>query len=351
MAHRRRLARNRDLMGIQNLFRNKAGYFTYRHPQTGKTFGLGRDKEIAVAEAVQANLRFQRQAITLLDRIDGRDKRTVSDWCDEYGHHPRMKYLREGLGHYILENLTPLQINDWLDAKWKDKKRMRQAMLGTAKVVLGAAIGKGWIKFNPASDLTTETPVTIRERLSFDEFLKIYEKAELPLKRAMELALMTGARRENVIRLKKADVHDGFLHIEHNKSKENEEPMKVRYPLSMYLPCLQLTLGDVIGRCKDNIISKYLIHHKANVGKAKPGMKFRDKTIEQQFRDAREAAGIVAKAGKTLPTFHEIRSLAKMLWDEQGIDTKLLLGHKTEKMSALYGNRRGKDWLTVSAKS
>ena len=167
----------------------------------------------------------------------------------------------------------------------------------------------------------------------------------------MEFALMTGARRDNVVNLLRTDVHDGFLHIEHIKSKENEEPMKVRYPLEMYLPCVQWTLGGIVARCKDNIVSKFLIHHNSHVGRAKPGMKFRAKTIEQQFRDARDAAGIESGAGKTPPTFHEIRSLAKMLWNEQGIDTMVLLGHKTEKSAALYGDRRGKDWLTVSTKS
>lgn len=94
MAHRRRLAKNRDLTGIQNLFRDGAGYYTYRHPQTKTTYGLGRDKARAVTQAVEANLKFQNQAVTLLDRINGRDKRTVNDWCDLYGKHPRMKYRR-----------------------------------------------------------------------------------------------------------------------------------------------------------------------------------------------------------------------------------------------------------------
>lgn len=283
----------------------------------------------------------------MLDKILGKDKRTVNDWCDEFGHHERMKYLRDGLGHYVLENLTPLQINEWLN-KWNDKPTMRQAMLGTAKTVFGGAIGKGWIRSNPASDLTTDTPVTMRERLTLEDYLKIYDKAEWPLKRAMEFALMTGARRENVIKLAKADISDGHLHIQHIKTKKDEEPMKVRYPLSMYLPDVKWTLGDIVGRCKDNILSKYLIHHKTHAGRAKPGDKFRDKTIEQLFREARDAADIVVREGKTPPTFHEIRALAKMLWSAHGVDTKTMLGHKTEKMAALYGDRRGKDWITLA---
>lgn len=352
MAPRSRSPKNRDLAGIPNLYRDSDGYFTYRHPVTKEIFGLGKNKAHAVTQALQANLHFQKQAVTLLDRITGVAERTVNDWCDEYeklkGKHARMKYLREGLGHHVLERLQAVQINEWLD-RWQDKKRMRQAMLGTAKVVFGEAIGKGWIKDNPAGDLTTPSPTTMRERMTLDDFQRIYAKAEWPLQRAMEFALMTGARRENVIRLMSADVFDGHLHIEHIKAKAGEEPMKVRYPLSMYLPDVKWTLGDVVSRCRDNILSKYLIHHRAHAGRAQPGDKFRDKTIEQLFREAREAAGIVANDGHTPVTFHEIRALAKMLWDAQGIDTKTMLGHKTEQMAALYRDRRGRDWLTVGA--
>ena len=226
---------------------------------------------------------------------------------------------------------------------------MRQAMLGAAKQIFGAAIGKGWIKYNPASDLKTDAPVPVRERLTFEDFVKIYAKAEWPLQRAMEFALMTGARRENVIRLMRDDIADDHLHIEHIKSKENEEPMRVRYPLSMYLPDVKWTLGDIVSRCKDNIISKYLIHHKAHQGRAKPGHKFRDKTIEQMFRDAREAAGVVPREGRTPTTFHEIRALSKKLWKAQGVDTKVLLGHKTDRMGDLYDDPRGKYWVTLKA--
>jgi integrase len=330
------------------LYLNSQGYFYYRNPVTGVETGLGRNKAQAVTQAVQANLHFQGQAVTLLDKILGKDKRTVNDWCDEFGHHERMKYLRDGLGHYVLENLTALQINEWLN-KWNDKPTMRQAMLGTAKTVFGGAIGKGWIRSNPASDLTTDRPVTMRERLTLEDYLKIYDKAEWPLKRAMEFALMTSARRENVIKLERSDVQDGYLHIEHIKAKSGEEPMRVKYPLSMFLPDVKWTLGDIVARCKDNIISKYLIHHKAHAGRAKPGHKYRDKTIEQLFREAREAAGIVARDGHTLPTFHEIRALSKKLWKAQGVDTKILLGHKTERMGDLYDDPRGKYWITLEA--
>ena len=53
------------------------------------------------------------------------------------------------------------------------------------------------------------------------------------------------------------------------------------------------------------------------------------------------AGSITLPDGKGAPTFHEIRSLSKRLYDEQGnVDTKALLGHRTEKMGALYADPR-----------
>jgi len=346
MAPRSRSPKNRDLAGINNLYRDESGYFTYRHPITKEVFGLGRNKAHAITQAVQANLHFQKQAVTLLDRITGTARRTVNDWCDEYelikGKHVRMKYLRDGLGQNVLENIKPVDINNWLDDRWKDKKRMRQAMLSTASVVFGEAIGKGWIVSNPAADLTTPTPKTMRHRLVLDTFKSIYEKAEPPLQRAMELALMTCARRQNVVKAQKKDIADGHLHIEHIK-----DGLKVRYPMSLYLPAIGWTLGDVIARGRSSTVSRYLIHHQKHAGRAKPGDKYRDKTIEAMFRDARESAGVV---GDNPPTFHEIRSLAMRLWDSAGYNANKMAGHKTAKSSALYLDSRGVEWVTAGTR-
>jgi integrase len=348
MAPRSRLPRNKGLP--PNLYQNEDGYFRYRNPSTGQWFGLGRNKAIAVTQAIQANLHIQGEAVTLLDRITGKHQRTVNDWCDEYerkkGENARIKYLRKGLGEYILEKLEPLQVGDWLKT-WDNKLRMRQAMLGIAKTVFSEAIGAGWIKSSPAEFLTTEQPKTRRDRLTLDEFKAIYAAADRPLQRAMELAIMTCARRENILMAKFSDIEAGHLHIIHIKAKPGEDPVKARYPLSMCLPELGWTLGDVIGRCRDNVVSKFLIHHSTTAGMAKAGSHWRDKSIEQMFRNAREKAGITQQAGKTPQTFHEIKSLAKSLWEHHGYNTMLMCGHKTEKMSALYRDRRGKEWQTV----
>lgn len=55
MARTRNHAR-RDLP--PNLYVRNGGYYCYRDPRTGKEYGLGRDKRLAVTEAIAANMAF-----------------------------------------------------------------------------------------------------------------------------------------------------------------------------------------------------------------------------------------------------------------------------------------------------
>jgi hypothetical protein len=123
----------------------------------------------------------------------------------------------------------------------------------------------------------------------------------------------------------------------------------VRYPLTMRLDIKGWTLGEVIRQCRTQVVSKYLLHHTDARGKGKIGDGYNPTHFTILFQTVRDGLGIKAAEGRTPPTVHEIRSLAKQQWDLQGIDTKTLLGHKSDTMANLYRDRRGKDWLTLSA--
>ena len=52
--------------------------------------------------------------------------------------------------------------------------------------------------------------------------------------------------------------------------------------------------------------------------------------------------------GKTPPTFHEIRSLSERLYSRQGdVRTQELLGHRDPRMTAVYHDVRGAEWVRV----
>jgi hypothetical protein len=85
-----------------------------------------------------------------------------------------------------------------------------------------------------------------------------------------------------------------------------------------------------------------VVHHAIEHGRAPLGSRVHPDRISHAFAEARELAQVKPDPGRTAQTFHEIRSLAKRLYaDQGGVDSKALLGHLTEKMSDLYADPRG----------
>ncbi|MNX50053.1 hypothetical protein D3C86_806700 [compost metagenome] len=94
---------------------------------------------------------------------------------------------------------------------------------------------------------------------------------------------------------------------------------------------------DVFARCRTTaVVNTYINHHICGNLKAPRGLKIKRKTFSKMFLEARRLTGYIAEDG---PTLHEIRSLSKQLYIEQdGVDTKALLGHLTHTMPDLYAN-------------
>lgn len=155
----------------------------------------------------------------------------------------------------------------------------------------------------------------------------------------MLLALVTGQRREDIANMKFSDIKDGYLHIEQSKTGA-----RIALPLNLRCEAIGLSLEDVIRKCRDRFVSPYLLHGKMN-SKAKPVNLI---LVSKEFAAARDAAGIVPPAGKTPTTFHEQRSLSERLYRAQGIDTKILLGHKTQSTTDRYNDDRGKEWTKLA---
>lgn len=96
------------------------------------------------------------------------------------------------------------------------------------------------------------------------------------------------------------------------------------------------------------IESRHLIHHSRQVSKAMPGQPIMLDTISKAFADARDrAATRLGIEFDSPPTFHEMRSLAARLHAAEGRDAQVLLGHKSSKMTDLYRDSRGAEWLEV----
>lgn len=363
---RKRLAKNKGFP--PNLYQNPAGYFYYKNPGTKQQKGLGRDRAHAFAEARAANaVLATMKPSSLADWVAGKTEYTLAEWLPVYRVlwmekvEPKPSsvaasdvYLRRLADSEFaarrLSEVSTLMIAQYLDA-YKVARGAPSAKQMRSKLsdVFRWAETQGLIDAgrNPVTATRPHKMVVARERMSLDQFLAVREHAPVWLRNAMNLALVTGQRREDIVTMKFTDWKDGRLHVAQGKSGG-----KVRLALDggIALSKAGMSIGDVVKMCRDSIASPYLVHHVRHQSKAKPGHKLTGGGVGDSFSTARQAAGIAAQEGRTPITFHEIRSLSERLYREEfgAAFAQQILGHKSAEMTEKYDDLRG-EWKVISA--
>lgn len=354
--------RNRKNVSLPpNVYPNRGSY-VWKHPVTGKRYGLGSNKAVALAQAHEANLSVLNllEKPRLVHRIAGQPE-TLSEWLDQYKEIVDKRYtdnkiakstrddrkqkcntINGKIGETLLKQVSTRTIADFLKTYDDEgKARMGQAMRSLLLDIFREAISAGWCDRNPVEVTRSERVKTKRERLSLDQFMAIYAKAkeESPewMTHCLELAILTAQRRGDLAKMKYTDIKDGCLNVIQQKNKcADEIGHKVAIPMEIVVTrfSLQTTLAKT-----RNVVSRHLIHHTKQVGRAKLGSKVRDVSLAQEFARLRDLVGIT---GENPPTLHEVRSLAARLYTETyGKEfANALLGHKSVKMTELYLDER-----------
>jgi integrase len=347
-----------------NLHESKPGYYTYRHPITKKIHALGRiPLAQAIYEAQQINFEIAQVVPrkTLAEKISAHTsaqavKETISDLLKKMpttgvkestiSHRKyRDRFIEKELGAVPCAELTTKHIADMLE-KIEAEGKMQWAVQIRSRMKAICRRGKalGWMKENPADD-TERAKVTVRrKRMSFEVFKATLEKAPevaVWLPNAMLLALVSGQDLSTVGRWERSFQEDGYAVLTRGKTG-----VRIAIPLELRMNAVGLSLADVIARCRTTgVVSKYLIHHVRGNVRAPKGSPIKLKTISEKFLEARRLAGY---RDETDPTWHEIRSLSKRLYMEQGgVDTKALLGHMTDAIADMYANSRGLEPMKV----
>lgn len=369
MAARRREAKRRNWPAHLN--QNGAGYFYWRDPDTKKSHGLGREKDHAFSEARAANLAVEQRRGTksLAQKITEPEGKTLDVWCAEYEAiyietrnvtASTIKTMQAGvraarsapfLGRH-LRSIKTDEVATFIESATATRGPQMAALIRkTLADIFREAEVKGLIETgkNPVSVTRIPQFEVERSRLTLEQFRAVYEKAcqmEPWVARSMELAVLSGQRREDIAEMQFADVKDGFLFVTQQKSRGK---VKLRIPVSVRLDVLNLSLDDVIKRCRDSVVSKSMIHHARHIGKQKPGYPVDKDSLTRGFRLARTAAEIEWEEGGTAPTFHELRSLAARLYTKQyGAEfAQAILGHKSASMTEMYRDTRGAEWTEV----
>ncbi|WP_025122277.1 MULTISPECIES: phage integrase Arm DNA-binding domain-containing protein [unclassified Serratia (in: enterobacteria)] len=353
--------------------RTKKVYWRYKHPVTGKFHGLGTDEAAATAIAAEATTRLTEQKMNQLLIVRDKISRSlgesisVSGWLDRYWKIQeercslgeikpitlnQKKYpvevMRQAIGS---KDISAITVRDIVDTLLPFRERGQNGMAKVVRSVMSDVFheaqqaGEVSPGFNPAKAAKAPKSKVQRQRLTSDEWKTIYEQATNGpryLQRAMLLAVITGQRLGDISNMKFSDVWDNHLHITQSKTGA-----RIAIPLSLRCDELSMTLGHVVALCRDRIVSPYLLHHHHTVARAKRGGRIQEQTISGAFSDARDATGLKWSNG-TPPTFHEQRSLSERLYRTQGIDTKLLLGHKNQQMTDKYNDDRGREWTVIA---
>ncbi|AMM17507.1 hypothetical protein AX768_25240 [Burkholderia sp. PAMC 28687] len=298
------------------------------------------EKSVATTTLAQRLLRTERTIEQLIKKMNmtGIAKTTAA------ARNSQDKVIAERFKGRAVETITTLEISDFLEEfKARGKMRWAQVMRTRLIEIFTKATALGWIDRNPAT-VTEKISVTVkRQRLTLEQFNKILEKApEVAewLPNMMLLALVSGQDRSTVASWPRNSVKDGEALVFRQKTKK-----WIAIPVALRMDAIGLSLADVIARCKSNVVSPYLIHHKRNNGTITRGSAVHLQTISMRFASARKLAGI---PDENAPSFHEIRSLAKRTYmDQGGIDTKALLAHSDDATADLYANNRGIEPIKV----
>lgn len=355
-----RNARNR---GLPSGLRERNGYWSWTDPD-GREWGVGRlSRTEAIAEAAEALARFTGNArVRLADRMDGTAQRTLGAWMAEFQKRLDKRELAPAslklyrtltrrtlalLGEdSVLERLTTRDIAAAIQkVQEAGKATMARSLRGFLSDAFRSAVAAGWLAVNPVT-VTDRVQVKVRRaRLTLETFLAIRAVIkEVWAVNAMDLALLTAQRREDVLSMRFADVKGDVLTVEQKKTGA-----RLAIPMSLRLDAVELSLADVIRRCRSTgVISQFVIHQVAYSNRLRRGSQVSADRVTKRFAETVRDHGLHIGPGSP-PTFHEIRSLSKRLFRQQGnVDTKQLLGHKSDQKAALYDDARGAEWTRVT---
>jgi len=337
----------------------RPSYFTWRNPVSGKDMPIGRvTLEHAKREAREANEYLLAQKPTLLEQLTGAGN-TVSQLLEQMpvpANKNTAKFWRSldkkitaAIGNLPCNSVTVKHCADLLTLETDaGNARTAQALRSRLVAVFSKGMTKGWMDGNPAEPTQAEPVKVRRSRLTLEQFKAVLARAPEVnewLRGAMLLALVSGQDRATVTGMRRSDIGVEFLAVLRGKTK-----VRIEIPLTLRLETIGMTLAEAIAACRSSVRSlsadrDYIVHHAREFGNAPLGSRIHPDSLSHSFATARALAGLDAAFP---PTFHEIRSLAKRLYLEQGnVDTKALLGHLTEKMSELYADPRGSEAIRV----
>ncbi|MEE3649506.1 MULTISPECIES: tyrosine-type recombinase/integrase [unclassified Brenneria] len=340
-------------------YRRSYKSYYWRNPITGKEIPLGQiARRDAICQAIEANNYIEQNftPVTLIEKLKEKKDTTLTEWLERYEviikrrdlaentykiRSGQITTIRQALGGKALKDVTTKDIAGFLEIYFKQGKlSMAGGLRSVLSDIFREAIVEGHIENNPVAPTRVPASEVKRERLELEQYIAIRQAAEQQavwFGLSMDLALITGQRREDITQMRFSHIIDDRLRIDQGKTGS-----MLALPMDLGLEAIGLYLGDVIDKCRDISNTDYLIS--TGIRKNSPDGMINPDSLTKGFVKARKATGMVFDACP--PTFHEIRSLAGRLYEkERGKEfAQKLLGHKSAKMTDKYLDTRGKEY-------
>lgn len=297
--------------------------------------------------------------------------RTLEQWVSVYipiinarqitaktlaNRHAHIRRIIGALGHRRIGSIRPHEISAMITSVQAVHPVAAKRTLVEVRCMFDEALANGWVTSNPARAVRMPRVTVRRRRLALHEWQSIseYSRQHQPpwVYRMLLLALVTGQRRSDLVKMRFGDVwaHDDgheYLHVVQAKTG-----MRLAIPLALRLDAIDVSVGDVIALCRDYAPLEdsgdgFLLRKTTRHALCPESMSWR-------FEQAREAVlPDETEAGKQPATLHECRSLAAREYARRGFNPMDLLGHSRQSMTDLYLDDRGLDardgrWRTVT---
>jgi len=170
-----------------------------------KLEGSAPDPSIKTFDVV--SLRYEREVIPTKAR------RTQSDNLKE------LERLRAVFGRVMIEAIKPHHVRAYLDKRGQQAKARANREKALLSHIINKAREWGYTDApNPCQGVKGFKEAGRDRYVSDSEFRAVWEKADQTLRDAMDMALLTGQRPADVLKIQRADLHDGALWIVQNKT-------------------------------------------------------------------------------------------------------------------------------------
>lgn len=360
----------------QNLYANRKDgktYYVYRHPQTGKRHGMGTDfaKAAQAARLLNAKLMTAKGAEDLVRQVMAEDVVLFADFVRQFrnevlpAHRDRhgKPYASATLEDYqrrcgiiaeqewagkFVEDITRRDIAGFLDVQGSRTSNVYRHLLDK---IFRHAIAKGLRDDNPVEATLKKAEIVQRQRLPYEAFCAIRDAAEPWFRNALDLALQTLQRREDLVEMRFDHIRDGHLEVRQQKvEKHGTGNIRIR---------IGPELAAVIARCRDDVPSPYLIHRRPKklrreyAEKKGHWTKVAPEMLTREFQRLRDELGLFNHLPmEARPSFHEIRALGGDMYLEAGWtkeEVQALMGHSSAKMTEHYLAGHRIRWVEAKA--